>query len=172
MVSFIGGGLRKNKQCLLPSETRRVTHIKYTLTCHERMERERQNEHIYQGNPNEEYKFGNIVSTKRCILHIQVLLEYCYMESSHWENWNRIFSDLRSQPTLTVISMCVNWMYEADLTVYVVSFITNIMWYMEQTVTIFQIIQGKDIFYIYSEREIKEPGKLIFVFGWRSCCVK
>ena len=134
MVSFIGGGLRKNKQCLLPSETRRVTHITYTLTCHERMERERQNEHIYQGNPNGEYKFGNIVSTKRCILHIQVLLECCYMESSHWENWNRIFSDLRSQPTLTVISMCVNWMYEADLTVYVVSFICGVIYYKHNVV--------------------------------------
>ena len=31
-------------------------------------------------------KLWNIVSTERDILHIQALLECCYMESSQWEN--------------------------------------------------------------------------------------
>jgi hypothetical protein len=34
------------------------------------------------------------VLTERYILHMQVLLEYCYiwMESSQWENWNNLLS--------------------------------------------------------------------------------
>jgi hypothetical protein len=34
---------------------------------------------LYQGNPDRNHKLWNIVSTKRYILHMQVLLECCYM---------------------------------------------------------------------------------------------
>jgi hypothetical protein len=45
---------------------------------------------LYQGNPDWIHKLWNIVSFERDILHMQVLLEYCYiyMESSQWE-WSR-----------------------------------------------------------------------------------
>ena len=48
---------------------------------------------LYQGNPDRNHKLWNIVSTERFILHMQVLLECCYiwMESSQWENWNHLF---------------------------------------------------------------------------------
>jgi hypothetical protein len=48
---------------------------------------------LYQGNPDGIQKLWNIVSTDRCILHMQVLLECCYiyMESSQWENLNQVF---------------------------------------------------------------------------------
>jgi hypothetical protein len=34
---------------------------------------------LYQGNPDRNHKLWNIVSTEKYILHIQVLLECCYM---------------------------------------------------------------------------------------------
>jgi hypothetical protein len=34
---------------------------------------------IYQGNPNRNHKLWNIVSSERYILHMQVLLECCYI---------------------------------------------------------------------------------------------
>jgi hypothetical protein len=42
----------------------------------------------YQGNPDRNHKLWNIVSSERYTLHMQVLLECCYiyMESSQWEN--------------------------------------------------------------------------------------
>jgi hypothetical protein len=48
---------------------------------------------LYQGNPDRNHKLWNIVSTERYILHMQVLLECCYiwMKSSQWENWNHLF---------------------------------------------------------------------------------
>ena len=48
---------------------------------------------LYQGNPDRNHKLWNFVSTERFILHMQVLLECCYiwMESSQWENWNNLF---------------------------------------------------------------------------------
>jgi hypothetical protein len=33
----------------------------------------------YQGNPDRNHKLWNIVSSKRYVLHMQVLLECCYM---------------------------------------------------------------------------------------------
>ena len=46
---------------------------------------------LYHGNPDRSHKHSNIVEWY--ILHMQVLLEWCYayMESSHWENWNHLF---------------------------------------------------------------------------------
>jgi hypothetical protein len=41
---------------------------------------------LYQGNPDRNHKVWNIVSFERYILHMQVLLDCCYMESSQWEN--------------------------------------------------------------------------------------
>ena len=43
---------------------------------------------LYQGIPDWNHSFRNIVSTEKYILHTQVLLEYCYiwMESLQWEN--------------------------------------------------------------------------------------
>jgi hypothetical protein len=43
---------------------------------------------LYQENPDRNHKLWNIVSTERYILHMQVLLECCYirMESSQWGN--------------------------------------------------------------------------------------
>ena len=48
---------------------------------------------LYEGNTDRNHKLWNIVSTERYILHMQVLLECCYiyMESSQWENWNHLF---------------------------------------------------------------------------------
>jgi hypothetical protein len=48
---------------------------------------------FYQGNPDRNHKLWNIVSTKRYKLHMQVLLECCYilMENSQWENRNHLF---------------------------------------------------------------------------------
>ena len=48
---------------------------------------------LYQGNPDRNHKLWNIVSTERYILHMQVLLECCYilMEISQWENLNNLF---------------------------------------------------------------------------------
>jgi hypothetical protein len=48
---------------------------------------------LYQGNLGRNHKLWNIASTERYILHMQVLLECCYilMESSQWENWNHLF---------------------------------------------------------------------------------
>jgi hypothetical protein len=45
---------------------------------------------LYQGNHDRKHKFWNI---ERDILHMQVLLDCCYiwMESSQWENWNDLF---------------------------------------------------------------------------------
>jgi hypothetical protein len=42
---------------------------------------------LYQGNPDRNNKLWNIESTKRYILHMQVLLEcyYIWMESSQWD---------------------------------------------------------------------------------------
>jgi hypothetical protein len=34
---------------------------------------------LYLGNPDRNHKFWNIVSSERYILHMQVLLEYCYI---------------------------------------------------------------------------------------------
>jgi len=34
---------------------------------------------LYQGNPDKNHKLWNIVSTERYILHMQVLLECCYI---------------------------------------------------------------------------------------------
>jgi hypothetical protein len=34
---------------------------------------------LYQGNPDRNHKLGNIVSSERYILHMQVLLECCYI---------------------------------------------------------------------------------------------
>ena len=34
---------------------------------------------LYQGNPDRNHKLWNIVSTETYILHMQVLLEYCYI---------------------------------------------------------------------------------------------
>jgi len=34
---------------------------------------------LYQGNPDRNYQLCNIVSTERYILHMQVLLECCYI---------------------------------------------------------------------------------------------
>jgi hypothetical protein len=34
---------------------------------------------LYQGNPDRNHKLWNIVSTERYILHMQVLLECCYI---------------------------------------------------------------------------------------------
>jgi hypothetical protein len=34
---------------------------------------------LYQGNPGRNHKLWNIVSTERYILHMQVLLECCYI---------------------------------------------------------------------------------------------
>jgi len=47
---------------------------------------------FYQGNPDRNHKLRNIESTERYILHMQVLLECCYiwMESSQWENCRKI----------------------------------------------------------------------------------
>jgi hypothetical protein len=43
---------------------------------------------LYQGHPDRNHKLWNIISSERYILHIQVLLECCYieMESSQSEN--------------------------------------------------------------------------------------
>jgi hypothetical protein len=43
---------------------------------------------LYQGNPDRSHKLCNIVSSERCMLHMQVLLECCHiqMENSQWEN--------------------------------------------------------------------------------------
>jgi hypothetical protein len=43
---------------------------------------------LYQGNPDRNHKLWNIGSTERYILHMQELLECCYIkiESSQWEN--------------------------------------------------------------------------------------
>ena len=48
---------------------------------------------LYQGHPDRNNKLWNIVSSERYILHMQVLLECCYikMESSQWENLNHLF---------------------------------------------------------------------------------
>jgi len=48
---------------------------------------------LYQGNPDGNHKLWNSVSTERYIIHMQVLLECCYMwmESLQWENWNHLF---------------------------------------------------------------------------------
>ena len=48
---------------------------------------------LYQGNIDRNHKLWNIVSTERYVLHMQVLLECCYiwMESSQWENLNHLF---------------------------------------------------------------------------------
>jgi hypothetical protein len=48
---------------------------------------------LYQGNHDMNHKYGNIGSIKSYMLHIQVLLECCYiqMESLQWENWNHLF---------------------------------------------------------------------------------
>ena len=48
---------------------------------------------LYQGNLDRNHKLWNIVSSERYILHMQVLLESCYilMESWQWENWNHLF---------------------------------------------------------------------------------
>lgn len=45
---------------------------------------------LYHGNPDWKHKLWNIVST---VLHIQVLLEYCYiwMESSEWKHCHHLF---------------------------------------------------------------------------------
>ena len=63
---------------------------------------------LYQGNPDRNYKLSNIVSTGRYILHMQVLLECCYiwMESSRLENWNYLFC--RKVSFLTAPS-CLFW---------------------------------------------------------------
>jgi hypothetical protein len=60
---------------------------------------------LYHGNPDWKHKFWNIVSTERYILHIQVLLEYCYiwMESSEWKNCNHLFYHRRG--------FVLNWPY-------------------------------------------------------------
>ena len=34
---------------------------------------------LYQGNPDKNHKLWNIVSSERYILHMQVLLEFCYI---------------------------------------------------------------------------------------------
>ena len=43
---------------------------------------------LYQGDPDGNHKLWIIASTERYILHMQVLLECCYIkiESSQWEN--------------------------------------------------------------------------------------
>ena len=43
---------------------------------------------LYQGNPDRNHKLWNIGSTERYLLHMQELLECCYIkiESSQWEN--------------------------------------------------------------------------------------
>jgi hypothetical protein len=43
---------------------------------------------LYQGNPDRNQKLWNTISSERYILHMQVLLECCYiyMESSQWGN--------------------------------------------------------------------------------------
>jgi hypothetical protein len=48
---------------------------------------------LYQGHLDRNHKLSNIVSIEIYILHMQVLLECCYiwMESSRWENWNHLF---------------------------------------------------------------------------------
>jgi hypothetical protein len=50
---------------------------------------------LYQRNPDRNHKLWNIVSSVRYILHMQVLLECCYiyMESSKGENGNPLFCD-------------------------------------------------------------------------------
>ena len=55
------------------------------------------------------HKLWNIVSTERYILHMQVLLECCYiwMESSQWENWNNLFC--RKVSFLTDTCVCLPW---------------------------------------------------------------
>jgi hypothetical protein len=47
---------------------------------------------LYQGKSKRNHKLWNIVSTEIYILHMQVLLECCYIwKSSEWENWNYLF---------------------------------------------------------------------------------
>jgi hypothetical protein len=81
---------------------------------------------LYQGNPDRNHKLWNIVSTERCIFHMQVLLECCYiwMESSQW---NHLFcrSFVLNRPWLS-ISRCRS-RYEAVVSVSVVSFISSSM---------------------------------------------
>ena len=48
---------------------------------------------FYQGNPDRNHKLWNVVSPRRYILHMQVLLEcwYIWIESSQLEHWNHLF---------------------------------------------------------------------------------
>ena len=48
---------------------------------------------IYQWTSDRNHKLWNIVSTERYLLHMQVLLECCYiwMKRSQWQNWNNLF---------------------------------------------------------------------------------
>jgi hypothetical protein len=64
---------------------------------------------LYQGNPDRNHKLWNIVSTERYILHMQVLLECCYiwMKSSQWENWNHLFC--RKVSLLSMEYPCYKW---------------------------------------------------------------
>ena len=84
---------------------------------------------LYQGNPDRNHKLWNIASTKRYILHMQVLLECCYMEILKSSLLSQSFG--LNPPSLS-ISRCRS-RYVADLSVYVVSFISSSMGYMRST---------------------------------------
>jgi hypothetical protein len=64
---------------------------------------------LYQGNPDRNHKLWNIVSTERCIFHMQVLLECCYiwMKSSQWQHWNHPFG--RKVSFLTALLYSGTW---------------------------------------------------------------
>ena len=67
---------------------RQVEHIRghlrhrYSITVNQFMVASLLAETLYQGNPDRNHKLWNTVSSERYILHMQVLLECCYI----WEN--------------------------------------------------------------------------------------
>ena len=88
---------------------------------------------LYYGNPDRNHKLWNIVpvSSERYILHMQVLMECCYikMESSQWENLNHLFCrkvSFLTDPHCRFRGLGQG-MYEGDLSVSVVSFISSSM---------------------------------------------
>ena len=104
-----------------------------------------------------EQRTCNILSIERYILHLQVLLECCYIYT--WENRNHHF--YRKGPFLIVANChCRDVAYGMKQTQPYLYFngIDAI-----NKITKLRIIQCKDIIYI-TENEIRGQGQLLFVF--------
>ena len=82
---------------------------------------------LYHGNPDRNHKVWNIVSTEIYILHMQMLLECCYIKMEFtigkFKSSLLSYSFVLNSPSLS-ISRC-RTRYEADLSESVVSFISR-----------------------------------------------